>query len=132
MNSALKKLNKRAKKKGLKNPLAALNKPLYESSTAVQTELMELAKQTGLEALAEMKVPLNPILSWFDETQVITLRSKTPKTDKTTKRKTLAQPISVVQNTPASLARMPLKSPPCKKCPALGNGLCKCALKRFK
>lgn len=28
--------------------------------------------------------------------------------------------------------QIPLKSPPCKRCPALDKGICKCAKKRLK
>ncbi|MHA2938747.1 hypothetical protein ACXJY6_10710 [Vibrio sp. RC27] len=31
-----------------------------------------------------------------------------------------------------NIATIPIKNPPCKKCPALKLGLCKCAVKKFK
>lgn len=126
MSSSLKKLNKLAKKTPLSNPLMALNKLAHPKSHVVKSELLQIVKCSGLEALSEIKAPLNPILSWFDEARTITLRSK-PSIN--------IAPVELsvsTQRRSLSLASLPLKSPPCKKCPALNSGLCKCALKRFK
>ncbi len=126
MSYTLKKLNKLSKKQSLSNPLMRLNKSSEKRSDVAKSELAQIAKHSGLEVLSEMKAPLNPILSWFDEAPAITLRSKPSAS--------IGGPINTTQQnqTTTSLARLPLKSPPCKKCPALKSGLCKCALKRFK
>ena len=126
MNSALKKLKKNSKKQPSISSLVALKRLPKEKSSVVQSELIEIVKHSGLDVLSEIKTPLNPIISWFDEAQVITLRSKLPVTKSKDKAK------GVMRNYKTSLANLPLKSPACKKCPALNNGLCKCALKRFK
>lgn len=126
MSSSLKKLNKLVKKQPLSNPLMRLNKLPQQKSDVVKSELIQIAKQSGLEALSEIKAPLNPILSWFDEAQTITLRSK-PSVSRTQIEASMSNNRQTI-----SLASLPLKSPPCKKCPALNSGLCKCALKRFK
>ncbi len=127
MSSTLKKLNKLTKKQSLSSPLLSLNKSSKKRGDAVKSELAQVAKHSGLEVLSEMKAPLNPILSWFDEVPAIALRSR-PSASIAEANKSTGQ-----NNCPTiSLARLPLKSPPCKKCPALNDGLCKCALKRFK
>ncbi|MCP4322815.1 MAG: hypothetical protein GY787_13400 [Alteromonadales bacterium] len=126
MSYTLKKLNKVTNKQASSNTLSRLNKFSDQKSDVITSELMQIAKQSGLEALREIKTPLNPILSWFDEAPAITLSSKIATNvwqDKTTTDN---------NHQTRSLARLPLKSPPCKKCPALNKGLCKCALKRFK
>jgi len=141
MSSALRKLHK---KKTNSASIMALQKLHKQANVARQTtehivssELMDIAKQSGLEILSEVKKEVlneargtfNPILSWFDEAQVINVVSNTKQIHSAIQSKTQAPNKA---SSSQQLASLPLKSPPCKKCPALRNGLCKCALKRFK
>jgi len=141
MSSALRKLHK---KKTNSTSIMALQKLNKQPNVArqptdhiVSSELIEIAKQSGLEILNEVKKevlsetrkPFNPILSWFDEAQVINVVSNPQQTQSAMQSKVQT---SNKASSPQQLASLPLKSPPCKKCPALRNGLCKCALKRFK
>lgn len=135
MSAALRKLHKASKHKVSNN----VSMQLGQLAKQGDSELAQLALQTGLQALQEIKKPLTPILSWFDEAEVINItrqhQSESPMrtaASHTTKSPDTAQriPINTASNT-NTLARLPLKSPPCKRCPALSGGLCKCALKRL-
>jgi len=142
MSSALRKLHKKRTNSASIMALQTLNKQAnvtrQTTDHIISSELMDIAKQSGLEILSEVKREVlneakgtfNPILSWFDEAQVINVVSNTKQAHGAIQSKTQA-PNNKVSSS-QQLASLPLKSPPCKKCPALRNGLCKCALKRFK
>jgi len=136
MNVALKKLNKKRPKQDSIHLLKQLQKSGRQQQGAadvVSSQLIALVKQTGLEALNEVKTPLNPILSWFDEAQTIPLGKQYGR-QQGEDSKSEVKRTGVVASTADNqhLARLPMKSPPCKRCPALSGGLCKCALKRLK
>ncbi|MBR9728808.1 hypothetical protein ACFOD0_10055 [Shewanella intestini] len=146
--SALKKLKKKSKKvtsKSLKqlNALtanvnrngevaASLSSPL---SPQLTKELNQLSEQVITNVVSELIQPLNPVLSWFHHGQA---RSKpivalSPSNDVVSPKPaaTPAARIAVNARPGQSILRVPLKSPACKRCPALAGGYCKCAAKKF-
>ncbi|WP_153914854.1 hypothetical protein [Shewanella sp. TC10] len=139
--SALKKLKKKSKKltsKSLKqlNALTANSSKVAQLNPQLKQELSHLSGQVIGDVVSELVHPLNPVLSWFNEGSqqrrvMPTNRTKAPINPDISV--TTAQPASVnaVQIQPRSIAQIPLKTPPCKRCPALAGGNCKCAMKKF-
>ncbi|WP_070964229.1 hypothetical protein [Vibrio sonorensis] len=134
---AIKKLIKKQKKavlspslkklKSLKNSDSAHLNKRQGSSTPISDEIKQVAEQALLSAGRELATPLNPILSWFNEGGFAAnydLYTQPATGDKT-------QQTSSVKPKIKSVVNLPLKSPPCKRCPALNSGLCKCAVKKF-
>ncbi len=142
---ALKKLKKKTVKKmassshkqlsALKNN--ALSSPVtskshtFSSQSELVNELKGVANQAVMSAAYELAAPLNPLLSWFNDAGGVV--------DFTTSAKKASTPLpkqSANDAAPAfsvkSVGHLPLKSPPCKRCPALSNGICKCAAKKFR
>lgn len=128
----LKKKTKKAEKKALKH-LSKLSN--IEAKTAANNndwhdDIKELSQEVLVEMVTELKTPLNPIISWFNDNQ--------PQLDGLTEKRKVKKykkdEIKVATQQPASrnILSIPLKSPACKKCPALANGTCKCAAKKFK
>lgn len=140
---ALKKLRKKAKAMSPSRELlsslenvnpnsdSGLKRTNQVNNSAIKQELKELAGQAAVSAASELIQPLNPIISWFNDA---------PKFDIPTHQSNGSDPshqfsnvIALSSNNSSSaIGRLPLKSPPCKKCPALQSGLCKCAQKKFK
>jgi len=124
--SALKKLKKQSQKTEKK----AL-KQLYKLSNNVgdnraannewHSEVKDLSQEVLTSVVVELAEPLSPVISWFKEGK------DTPQFVSDKKKKSKS-----VQSRSHSLFSIPLKSPACKKCPALANGTCKCAAKKFK
>ncbi|MGF1765344.1 hypothetical protein [Aliivibrio kagoshimensis] len=122
--SALKRLKKKSKitvKTLAQKQLALLKnndiqgKGHSHNQPTLSTELKGVTYQALQSAVCELSAPLTPVLSWFNEGGVTeSYQSEQPKTNKI-----------------RSIAYLPLKSPPCKRCPALSNGVCKCALKQM-
>lgn len=156
---ALKKLKKQSKKYAKKNDalvqLKKLKKKPQSSNhqhenklsqhnnafSGLKKELSEAANQAMINAAYELASPLKPVLSWFShDNSLIDLRYITPEHAEKTADE--AQPKRVEANATTNVAtknittrtieHLPLKSPPCKRCPALQNGICKCAAKRFQ
>jgi hypothetical protein len=126
----LKKLKKKAKKtssqslKQLKNLAKIENTP--ESSYRLRAELQNVSQQALVSALSELTTPLNPILSWFNEGNTSSHRVNQFHSAG------LSPPVfKDVASQKISLTTLPLKSPPCKRCPALTGGRCKCAMKKI-
>lgn len=145
---ALKKLRKKASKHGSKNKsgdraLQQLSRPAVlpvqhsrpAKSGSEDSVWRELSQDVVGSMLGEVSKPLRPLLDWFNHAGAVglvidNLQSKPRSNSK-------LQPFSgnmridtkTVQ-TPAIL-RLPLKSPPCKRCPAKMGGICQCAAKRF-
>lgn len=135
MGSSLKaliKVPKKVKKKSTK-ALKALQPKQYSApqsqtySGTVSDELADIARQAGTDALTELATPLQPLLSWFNEGSS-GYANQTLSTS--TRLTSVATPPGNRANSPA-LLRLPLKSPPCKRCPALIGDICKCAAKRL-
>lgn len=90
-----------------------------------QSEFKQVSQQTLVNVASELVVPLNPVLSWFNEgisTEFVGSRNKGVG---------IKKDVNVRPNV-KSIVHLPLKSPPCKRCPALSNGVCKCAAKKLK
>ncbi|MFB1077167.1 hypothetical protein [Photobacterium damselae] len=144
-----KKTLKKLKKKAVKKVLSSSQKKLLNlekgsesrkkgsvgdnfKRSALFDDLVQVTNQAALSAAYELAVPLKPILSWFDDASgIVDMTFSTREDDiRVAKQKTKykdAQSLSV-----RSIGYLPLKSPPCKRCPALSNGICKCAAKKFK
>lgn len=128
---ALKKLKKKASKTS-KHSSSQLNKlrntlmSTVSVNDAFKHEMKQLSQQALLSAASELSIPFTPLLSWFNEgTNPITLYSTKPQ------QTTQPRSENNQYHTKMQLAQFPLKSPPCKRCPARENGLCKCALKKL-
>lgn len=90
-----------------------------------QSEFKQVSQQTLVNVAGELVVPLTPVLSWFNEgisTEFVSLRNKGGDTKKDVNARPNVK----------TIVHLPLKSPPCKRCPALSNGVCKCAAKKLK
>lgn len=144
-----KKALKKLKKKAVKKVASSSNKQLSalknnalgsvvtsqsrtsSSQSELVNELKGVANQAAMSAAYELAAPLNPLLSWFNDAGGVV--------DFTTSTKKASTPLpkqSANDAAPAfsvkSVGHLPLKSPPCKRCPALSNGICKCAAKKFR
>ncbi len=140
---ALKKLKKKAVKKVTSSShkqLSALKiRPLKDNSasrssasqSALISELKGVANQAAINAAYELAAPLNPLLSWFNDTGGVVDFTTTPKKMSTPVPKQSAND-AAPEFTVKSVGHLPLKTPPCKRCPALSNGICKCAAKKFR
>ncbi|WED24675.1 hypothetical protein L3Q72_17520 [Vibrio sp. JC009] len=139
---ALKKLKKKTdkKKSKAKTELKSLIKEKPQSRSAdsgnqrnrFRGELKQLSNQVMLDVASELAAPLNPLLSWFGEShQSIVVRSFGGNGRGGHGNNRSFPSIPTKTNSQKSLASVPMKSPPCKKCPALSGNLCKCAIKKF-
>lgn len=136
---ALKKLYKNKSKKSTasKQQLQKLTRPVSQTKpqslidNQTKQELTHLSQQVFVSAASELVKPLNPLMSWFNDAPSLTdFTDNNPlNSDDLSAVKKASQP--QMANI-SSIGRLPLKSPPCKRCPALNSGLCKCAVKRFK
>ncbi len=142
VEKSLKKLRKKMKKeapsvalkqlRSLKNnQILASQVNSVEERTPLTNELRGLAGQVALSAAQELAQPLNPLLSWFSDAGGghIDFSSPTPVAQ-SAKVKVSQATLTPMQH--QSIISLPLRSPPCKRCPALQNGICKCAAKRFR
>ncbi|MCL1046960.1 hypothetical protein L2737_16805 [Shewanella electrodiphila] len=150
--SALKKLKKKSKKltsKSLKqlNALTANSSKVTYIQPQLKKELGQLSEQVVGNVVSELIQPLNPLLSWFRKEGVRDggfseggIQAKQPQSAPTNRVNTPTNSpaneasrsaAGAVQIQPRSIAQVPLKSPPCKRCPALAGGNCKCAMKKF-
>ncbi|WP_299020385.1 hypothetical protein [uncultured Photobacterium sp.] len=131
---ALLKVPKKVRKKSTK-ALKALQQqaqPIHTSQAATfrstNNELAAIARQAGNDALEELAAPLQPVLSWFHT-------GGSEQTSRSLLSATGFSPAGSLtqtgKKTASSLLRLPLKSPPCKRCPALTGNICKCAAKRL-
>lgn len=138
---ALKKLYKKKSEKPLSPSLIKLHtlkKSDFSSHTqennisenSTKHAFKELAEQVSISVISELIEPLHPVTSWFKDAPSKGIASNSPSISPRPKSGAAAQAIKVTTNN--NIARSPLKSPACKRCPALNNGLCKCAVKQFK
>lgn len=136
---ALKKLKKKAVKKvkstslnqlqSLKNTKGSVSVS-QASSSRLSAELKDVANDVAVSALSELAAPLSPVLSWLNGGMHSGGWESTPRVVTSTGK--VAEPANDSAPKINSIAMLPLKSPPCKRCPALSNGICKCAAKKFK
>ncbi len=126
MSSPLKQLKKLKKVKKSYKPLQIVQSTAKVPCRSTSGELLDIAKSAGKVALIEAAGPLKPILSWLNEDSYINVVDVSHC--HTNSKQQVASPKQ--SHTAQHIARLPLKSPPCKRCPALRGGLCKCALKR--
>lgn len=146
MNSkkALKKLKKaviNSQLTGSKKQLRALEKqpgahrPSTQHATSgnqprLTEEVKTVANQALMQAANELIAPLNPLLSWFGGINVSGgVTSTSPRSNVSAIKQSANDASSIFAI--KSVGHLPLKSPPCKRCPALSNGICKCAAKKF-
>lgn len=140
--SALKALKKLKKNKPqvISQSLAQLNnlkrsslvkKDNKATNLQLKNDLKKLSNDVVLSMVSELSGPLNPLLSWFETAQ--SQFSFTPQLQpQVAKQSNQGQAINIKTiSTSNSLLKQPLKSPACKRCPALQGGICKCAKKRF-
>lgn len=135
---AIKKLIKQSKKtvkseslkqlKSLKATPSPTRQSTTNNSSSIRGDLKELAGQVAVSAVKELAQPLNPVLSWFSEGGDY-INLTTPANDSPVPE---ISKLRAIPTQPRSIVSLPLKSPPCKGCPALQNGVCKCAAKKFK
>ena len=93
-----------------------------------EIDLKNLSGQVAMDMASELLVPANPILSWFGTNSYALKLNNAP----TIRSISYSAPSSTNQSSNRHvLATTPMKTPPCKKCPALNSGLCKCAVKKF-
>ncbi|AGH80514.1 hypothetical protein PCNPT3_02860 [Psychromonas sp. CNPT3] len=113
-----------------------LNSLRNKDKTTLQSELLHIVKQGGSEFIAEIKIPLLPIISWFNDTNNTldsnTFQEKKQKTKNKNKDPKKTKKENEKRLNIVTFSSKAFKNPPCKKCPALNKGLCKCALKYFK
>lgn len=127
---SLKKLKKLAKKIAKKSDTTIIQLEIPSSNSS---EFKQAANQAILNAINELSESMNPKLSWVDANKSDSEKSSYSEArrrkEKLWKNHGL---VSKTKSTPATLPSIdvPYKSPACKRCPALSNGLCKCAMKR--
>ncbi|PSW18031.1 hypothetical protein C9I98_18230 [Photobacterium sanctipauli] len=144
---ALKKLKKTTVKTTSRSAakLADLSRSVSHSvanDSQLKQELTSVSQQALLATATELAKPLNPLLSWFNEGgDIVSFPAaraiQQPAQQHTQQNIALSTSLKAANQPQLSLqdnreiARLPLKSPPCKRCPALANGMCKCAAKKF-
>ena len=141
--NALKKLKKKTVKvtsKSLKqlNALTSNTSKVIQLEPRLKQELNQLSEQVIGDMISEFIPPLNPIISWFNgdgQRRSYTPKDTSPSTNQLTAKVQNKAPQSfrpkMANSQPISIVQIPLKSPPCKRCPALASGNCKCAAKKF-
>ncbi|SQI36235.1 Uncharacterised protein [Leminorella richardii] len=146
MSSALKAL-KKLHKKALKQERKASDRALQALShqalpptapvrrnqeTATNSVWGDVSQQVAGAMLGEIARPLRPLLAWFDGDDGFRPASHRPasKAWSSSMEKGSMRPVAARSSAP-SILYLPLKSPPCKRCPARSGGICQCAAKRF-
>ncbi|KLV05100.1 hypothetical protein ABT56_12945 [Photobacterium aquae] len=137
---ALKKLKKKLKPEShvSHQALAGLKKKAPANSwlgEELKGEVKQISQDTLRSVASELATPLNPLFSWFNDGYSGSGLSLSSITASPHAHKSDSQPaaptISRITQQSLALAKLPLKSPACKRCPALSGGLCKCAVKKF-
>ncbi|MGF1909416.1 hypothetical protein L4C38_08250 [Vibrio kasasachensis] len=131
---ALKKLKKNVSKapsKSLKQlqalPLARAEEEQQNNprSSYWKSEFKQISQQTLVNVASELAAPFNPVLSWFDGGETASVIRPSAKSADIKKDANMRPSVK-------SIVHLPFKSPPCKRCPALSHGVCKCAAKKLK
>ncbi len=119
----------------MSEPLQELKKLVKTPSPVVSNGLAQLrklnqnptvnkvARETSLAMVNEALTPFKPLFSYFNDSAGQISYTSVPATPKVASIPTNVNKMS--------LARLPFKSPACKKCPAKMGGLCQCALKKL-
>lgn len=94
-----------------------------------KSELRSLSEQAFSAALSELKTPITPILSWFDDAASLTPHLSLVDAAAPNPQRTI--PTVVATNATASPLQKPYKANPCGDCRALRGGLCQCAVKKI-
>ena len=136
---SLKKLKKKVEKKVQSKSMQQLgalasstqnsNRPQQNSSSQWQAEFKQVSQQALVNVASELAAPLNPLLSWFNDGNVIPMPQMGRATSSTNGE---IKKSAELRPNIKSIVHLPLKSPPCKRCPALSNGVCKCAAKKLQ
>lgn len=127
---ALKKLRKRERKASNRATaqLQSLKQTIKTSSygsNRLESEFKQVSQLAVHSAIAELKSPFMPVLSWLnDGYKEPAIFQLTQQANKATQH---FQPKAAVKD----ITYIPLKSPPCKSCPARKGGRCKCAVKKL-
>jgi hypothetical protein len=131
---ALKKLKKQHQKTQ-SNALKQLKMILVRHTesepidSVFKQDFKAVTEVTVIKVISELSVPFNPIFSWFNKGDtMLSIEHNTPSVINMP-----SSPMTLTKKSKVSKSVMllPLKSPACKRCPALKNGFCKCAIKRF-
>ncbi|OLQ95058.1 hypothetical protein BIY21_07515 [Vibrio ponticus] len=115
--------------KSLSLPEQSNKQVTQASNSAWRSEFKQVSQQALVNVASELAAPFNPVLSWFNDGNVITLPPvgfASTTSVETNKKSADARPNM------KSIVHLPMKSPPCKRCPALSNGVCKCAAKKLQ
>ncbi|MGI2029664.1 hypothetical protein [Endozoicomonas acroporae] len=132
-SSALKKLKKLGKKSAKLQTRSRMQLQALAGSQSVgvsekvrvlSPEVKSVVQGAIVSAARELAAPCNPLISWFQEGNDVPFAAGgvPPKPP---------QPAVVKSRPEQSILHIPLKSPPCKQCPAKASGICKCAAKKF-
>jgi hypothetical protein len=142
-SKALKKLKKKTKRISNQSrlQLQSLKRAEHEQASKavlshrrpLQHDLKQLSGQVLKDVAIELAAPLHPLLSWFGEGRGISRLGivVASRSDFRGVSAPASQLTPENHSSSLSLAAIPLKSPPCKKCPSLQGGLCRCAIKKF-
>ncbi|KLV01792.1 hypothetical protein C9I90_05740 [Photobacterium aphoticum] len=106
---------------------------------AFKGEIKQISQDTLRSLASELTTPFNPLLSWFNEGYAgpsmfsagDSVARKTTTGSASSSKPNNGFTVASVAPQSTSLAKLPLKSPPCKRCPAMSGGMCKCAMKKF-
>ncbi len=97
----------------------------------IKDEVKAVSEAVVTQVLSELSTPFDPVLSWFREGQHIDIKVQQPAQQRSPSNLQVKKSMPTIK-VKRSVMHLPLKSPPCKRCPALANGICKCAAKRFQ
>ncbi|WP_163370099.1 hypothetical protein [Endozoicomonas acroporae] len=132
-SSALKKLKKLGKKSAklqtrswmqLQALAGRQSVGVAEKVQVFSPEVKSIVQDAVVSAARELAAPCNPLISWFQEGNDAPFASVGVSSDS-------LQSAVEKSRREQSILHIPLKSPPCKQCPAKANGICKCAAKKF-
>ncbi|WP_156925654.1 hypothetical protein [Shewanella fidelis] len=116
------------------NSLAANGDNSQQVSSSLASELNQLSYKVIGNVVQELTPPLSPILSWFNEgrsANQANTSSKSTGPATTLDNAAVVKSIKIMPKKSVSILQIPLKSPPCKRCPAKMGGNCKCAAKKL-
>ncbi|CAG8999472.1 MAG: hypothetical protein CENE_01446 [Candidatus Celerinatantimonas neptuna] len=138
MNSAyaLKRLKKKSQKLNvsisqLQHLKQDIKKTCFTQQYSLKQDVVYLSQEVLSDVVSELVKPFQPLLSWFGLSHDV-LRYQKPRSLGAFVDPQVDKPSKPVQKIGSiSLARIPLNSPACKKCPALQGGLCRCAQKKL-
>lgn len=131
---ALERLKKKTSKIYIQKnqQLASLQRKTISSKHPIKKELRKVSSDTLSSVTSELSAPLAPIISWFQDTNETTLFASNQSYQSPQKNKRGIHPAKLQPKAnKIIMASSPLKSPPCKKCPAKTGNMCRCAMKKY-